>query len=272
MKFVLLITLLLIVFYFTAYKARPAKNQHGRDINPPKSGFTKEKNSLSIGTYNVQSGKDINGKRDISRSADIIKAADIVGINEVYAASWLGSKNQAQALAEHSDFGWLFAATRRRWFREHRGNALLSRFPVNNWSIEMLPDTTGKQYRNLVTAFINFNGHEVAILVTHLHTKEGREQQLACVLEKFQQHDHAVLMGDMNTAIDHPIVQSVLVEGSFIDAIASSPNDSDCENDENSRIDWILTKGFTTVSSKFEPIGISDHPYYQVELSIDAKT
>ncbi len=135
----------------------------------------------------------------------------------------------------------------------------------------MLPDATGKQYRNLVTAFVNFNGIEVAILVTHLHTKKGREQQLALVLEKFQKYDHAILMGDMNTSIDNTLIQTVLVDGSYIDAIAAISTDIDNSNEENKRIDWILTKGFTVTSGSYEPIGISDHPYYQVELSIDVE-
>lgn len=256
---------LLLVFYFAAYKARPAKNQNGLSINPPTQDFKTQKTGLLIvGTYNVQSGKSVKGRRDILRSADVIKKADIVGIQEVYAATWLGGKNQIQCLAEHNDFGWLFAATRRRWFREHRGNGLLSRFPIKKWTIEMLPDATGKQYRNLVTAFIDFNTIEVAVLVTHLHTKIGREQQMALVLEKFKHYDHAILMGDMNTTINNPAIQGLLNNVDFIDAVQTAIPGSDVDN----RIDWILTKGFHVQTGQSEPIGVSDHPYYQVELSL----
>ncbi len=267
MKIFALIILLLLIFYFSAYKARPAKDKNGQHINPPKHGYSNEKGRLIIGTYNVQSGKDNNGKRDIRRSADVIKAADIVGIQEVYAKTWLGSKNQAQALAEHSGFGWLFAATRKRWFREHRGNAFLSRLPVSKWSIEMLPDATGKQYRNLVTAITNFHGQEVAVLVTHLHTKKGREEQLAFVLEKFKSYDRAILMGDMNTPSDNAMIQALLQDSHYTDAISTAA----IEAPSHQRIDWILTKGFTIEAGQFEPIGVSDHPYYQVELSLDAQ-
>ena len=264
MKILALIIVLLLAFYFSAYKARPAKDQNGQRITPPKQGFTKKKNRLVIGTYNVQSGKDNNGKRDINRSAEIIKSADIVGIQEVYAATWLGGKSQAQALAEYSNFGWLFAATRKRWFREHRGNALLSRLPVNKWSIEMLPDLTGKQYRNLITALINFDGQEVAILVTHLHTKKGKEEQLAFVLEKFKSYERAILVGDMNTPTDNVMIQTLLQDSTYVDAIQTANIGDTTDN----RIDWILTKGFNIETGKFEPIGVSDHPYYQVELSL----
>ena len=265
MKIFFLFLLLAFAFYFIVYKARPAKNQKGDNINPPTEGFeTQIKKQLTIGTYNVQTGKDKKGQRDIFRSAEIIKNADIVGIQEVYAASWLGDKSQTQQLAEHSAFGWLFAATRLRWLREHRGNALLSRLPIKKWSVEMLPDSTGKQFRNLIIAITELEGHDIVILVTHLHTKSGREQQLNVVLEKFKQYDRVILLGDMNTNIENHLIQDFLKDEQHIDAVQIALP----KHDNNHRIDWILTKGFTIEDGHFEAIGVSDHPYYQVSLSL----
>lgn len=264
MFYVLIIVAFLISFYFIAYKARSASNQQGNKINPPKTGFAvHQSNEIVIATYNVQTGKNSKGQRDISRSAAIIQNADIVGIQEVYAATWLGGKNQAQQLAEHGDFGWLFAATRRRWLREHRGNALLSKLPIKRWAIEMLPDQTGKQFRNLTTAFMDFNGQEVAILVTHLHTKQGRTEQLQIVLEKFQQYDIAILLGDFNTNSENSLIKAFLSESKHLDAFALAMPEMDLKN----RIDWILTKGFKAQEGSYQAIGVSDHPYYQVRLS-----
>ena len=265
MFYALILIIFLISFYFIAYKARSASNQQGDKINPPKTGFVvHQSNEIVIGTYNVQTGKNSQGKRDISRSAKLIENADIVGVQEVYAATWLGGKNQAQQLAEHGSFGWLFAATRRRWLREHRGNALLSKFPVKRWSIEMLPDQTGKQFRNLATAFIDFNGQEIAILITHLHTKQGRTEQLQIVLDKFQQYDTAILLGDFNTNSENSLLKAILSESKHLDAFAVAMPEIDLKH----RIDWILTKGFNIEGGSYEPIGISDHPYYQVRLSL----
>jgi endonuclease/exonuclease/phosphatase family metal-dependent hydrolase len=262
------ITIALFVFY-VAYKARPAHNKQGKDINAPNQWQPIDgKSSLIIGTYNIQTGKDVNGKRDIKRSAELIKNADIVGIQEVYGATWLerclGKKSQTEQLAFHSDFGWLFAATRLRWFREHRGNALLSRIPVHDWSVQMLPDQTGKQYRNLITMKTYLNGKEVAILITHLHTKKGRETQFDFVLKEFQQHEHAVLLGDFNNNHQNSSLQALLKDTQYQDAIEQAlPNHQDKD-----RIDWIITKGVHASEGFFEAIGISDHPYYQVTLSI----
>ena len=38
--------------------------------------------------------------------------------------------------------------------------------------------------------------------------------------------------------------------------------------DNPDRIDWILTKGFNVHGGEFIGKGVSDHPYYQVSLSI----
>jgi len=272
----LLVLVLIIAFYFTFYKARPAKNQQGISIFAPENGFQEnKKKQLIIGTYNIQTGKDVHGNRNINRSARIIQNADIVGIQEVYAKSWLGRASQAQQLAEYSadakmNFGWLFAATRLRWMREHRGNAMLSRLPVKRWTVEMLPDQTGKQFRNLITAIIEFDGQEVAILITHLHTKRGQAKQLEIVLEKSKQYDRAILLGDFNTNSSNPLLVEFLNDSSFIDAIsiANKLHGLVPQASEDSRIDWILTKGFHVRSGSSEPIGISDHPYFEVTLSL----
>lgn len=265
MFYILTILGLLVGFYFIAYKARPAKNQQGNNINPPKSGFNDQhKTELIIGTYNIQTGKNSKGKRDIFRSASVLKNADIVGIQEVYAATWLGVKNQAEQLAQFNDFGWLFAATRHRWLREHRGNALLSKLPIKKWSVEMLPDTTGKQFRNLITASLDFNGQKITLLITHLHTKHGRTQQLQTVLEKFDHYDRVILIGDMNTDKDNDLIKTFISKSNHLDAIAVAMPELQTQE----RIDWIFTKGFKVGNGHFEPIGISDHPYYQVNLSL----
>lgn len=254
--------------FYIAYKAKPASDQSGTDINSATTPWKNPTKSFCIGTYNVQSGKDVNGKRDLKRTAQVIKNCDIVGIQEVYAKSWLGKftgkGSQAQQLAEENNMGWLFAATRRRWFREHRGNALLSRVAIKNWTVKMLPDSTGKQYRNLVTSSFNLDGTEVTLLVTHLHTKKGRQQQLEAVFNEFKRHKHAVLLGDLNTRPDNELIKVLLKNDQFNDALQTSF----AEQDHSQRIDWIITKNLKTTPADYQEIGISDHPFYSVHISL----
>jgi len=257
-----------LCLFYIAYKAKPASNQSGNSITPPSVDWHEPAESFCIGTYNIQSGKDANGKRDISRAAHVIKDCDIVGIQEVYAKSWLGhlleKGSQAQCLAEANNMGWLFAATRRRWFREHRGNALLSRITVGPWTVKMLPDNTGKQYRNLVTTSIDLDGIEVTILITHLHTKKGRQQQLESVINAFHSYEHAILLGDLNTRTDNALILELLGHSNVDDALRTSFP----EHDHQQRIDWIITKNLKTSAANYEPIGVSDHPFYSVNISL----
>lgn len=264
-----MITTLIIVvgcllLFYCAYKAKPATNQHGKQITPPEQ-WQQAGSTFTIGTYNVQSGKDINGNRDIRRATKIIQTCDMVGIQEVHAATWLGQASQAQQLAtgEGNSFGWLFAATRRRWFREHRGNAFLSSFPVKRWETRMLPDYSGKSFRNLVTLLLDINGTELAVLVTHLHTRQGREEQLKIVLEELQGYPHAVLLGDFNTRSDDPQLTALFEQTKCLDAISLTLPDYP----HHDRIDWIICKGLKVENGIFEPAGVSDHPFFQITAS-----
>jgi len=65
----LLAPLLLIAFYFVAYKSRPASDAKGNGIGQNLDSTNKVNDELIIGTYNVQSGKNSDGNRDISRDA-----------------------------------------------------------------------------------------------------------------------------------------------------------------------------------------------------------
>jgi len=151
----LIALLLLISFYFVAYKSRPAANAKGDAIGENISNTSKNNDELIIGTYNVQSGKSADGVRDINRAAEVVKNCDIVAIQEVYGKPWFGKHSQIEQLAIPNNMASLFAPTRRRWMRDHRGNGLLSKVQLTNWSYTQLPDITGKQYRNFIRTFVN---------------------------------------------------------------------------------------------------------------------
>lgn len=263
MLWIILSTILLITLFACAYKASPQGASAGEGIHPP-AKWKKPNTSFTIGTYNIQTGKSLEGKRDITKSAEVIKNTDILGLQELYAASWLGKKSHAQTLAEHGGFGWLYAATRRRWFREHRGNALLSKFEVAEWYIEPLADFSGKSFRNLITAKLIIDQQPVWVLNTHLHTKHGREVQLKTVLQRFAQYPTAILLGDFNTKTDDPQLIELLKDKNVKDAVQISLPDID----HSQRIDWILTKGFDIKQGFYQEKGVSDHPFYAVELSL----
>lgn len=270
MSATIICVLVIVCFFLIARNARPAGDQQGDHFISGKRNNLAEKKQLTVSTYNVQTGKSLTGKRNINKSAEVITNADLVGIQEVYARSWLNrigfdfgfGKAQTQALAEHSNFDWLFGATRRRWFREHRGNAVLSRLPISHWQIKMLPDYTNKSYRNMMVIHFSFAGQQCVFINTHLHTRKGREEQLAIVLEEFVKYRHVILVGDFNTQKCDLALENFLKNADAIDAIQVT---NTCLGE---RIDWILVKGFAVVDGHSLPKGISDHPYYEINLEL----
>lgn len=271
MMWIIISFILSLCLFACAYRTTPQGASAGKDIKPPVK-WKKANSTFTIGTYNVQTGKSLDGKwviskwsiskRDISKSANVVKDVDIVCLQELYAASWLGQKSHAQKIAEYGNFGWLFAATRRRWFRQHRGNGLLSKFKVAEWYIEPLADFSGKSFRNLTTAKIIINKQPVWILNVHLHTKKGHTVQLATVLQRFAQYPRAILLGDFNTKSNDEQLKQLLKDKNVKDAIKLALPDIDHQH----RIDWILTKGFDIKQGYYQEQGVSDHPYYAVEL------
>ena len=132
----------------------------------------------------------------------------------------------------------------------------------------MLHDSSGKSFRNLTVAQIKWGGQNIAFINTHLHTGSGRVRQLEEVLQEFSIHERAILVGDFNSKPDTQEIINVLNSKTsrftVVDAIASAGLALDDEN----RIDWILTKGFKVTGGETQSKGISDHPYYQVELKL----
>jgi len=267
MRLFLIILIAAAVFFAVARKPRSATDQAGNGFHAALNS-NEHKTTLTIASYNIQTGKSFAGIRDISKSAAVISHADIVGVQEVYAKGWLNrfgmGTPQSETLAKAGPFEYLFSPTRTRWFREDRGNLILSKLPAQDWKIKMLPDQSGKSYRNMTIANFLWQGQTITIINTHLHTGVGREEQLAVVLTEFEKYSRAILLGDFNTTRDSKLLQRLFEDDLVVDAVAVAG----LNHNANSRIDWILTKGFDIQSGEFLEKGVSDHPYYEVTISL----
>lgn len=253
---------LLVALAAAAYVAHPTPAASGEQINAPAVWAQPTGKHFRIATYNVHSGKGIDGERDIARAAEVLRGADVAAIQELHAATHFGRTGQAEQLARMLEMGWLFAPTRTRWFREYRGNALLTHFPVSYWYREPLVDVTGHSFRNLTTAKLELQDRHLWILFTHLHPRAARGLQLQTVLDRFSSYSPAVLLGDLNTPREDPQLARLLGEQEIVDAIRVGLDDQDPDD----RIDWIITKGLQIEASGMTDIGVSDHPYYWVEV------
>lgn len=261
------ILILIIAIFIIVRMVHPGKPQQGVGLNGSHSEII-QNDILKVATFNVQTGKSLEGIRDIQRSARVLSEVHIAGVQEVYGAGWLNKlgigSSQTSSLANPGNFAHLFAVTRYRWFREQRGNLLLSKLPVQEWRIEMLPDQSRKSPRNLTVAKLLWTGEQIVFINTHLHTGKGRELQLETVLREFDRHPRVILVGDFNSKRDTPLLSKALANPNVIDAIEHVGLDRQNKH----RIDWILTKGFNVIEGEMIAKGVSDHPFYQVSLSL----
>jgi len=216
--------------------------------------------SFTIGTFNIHRGRGIDGIRSLTRISDTICTCDVVALQEVEGYSLRNYKNQAYLLAKYGQYAVHFSPTRRQLFFPHRGNALLTRYPVSYWCTEPLSPTHGKAYRNLTMYTMQFNGHEVNIINTHLSKPTEQIAPLQRVLELFLGLERAVLVGDFNTHARHPLIQEI-INLQAADATSISTEDPN-------RVDWILVRGLEIVSARCVPASASDHPFYSAELRL----
>lgn len=214
--------------------------------------------ALRVGTYNVQSGKGRDGIRDSARAASVITAADLVGLQEISGPSHI------RQLSNITKAQGIYFPAETRWFREYRGNALLSRLPVRSWTVEPLPNPRHKGFRSLAHAEFQTSSGNFVCFVTHGSKHLDCDLLLAKILPHFLACPRAILLGDLNATRFTPSLRELLQSGKTQDALGMTLG----SNDDDGRIDWILTRGFDVLDGGFNNSEISDHPYLWVDLRL----
>lgn len=218
--------------------------------------------SVRFATFNIHGGKGRDGRRDLSRVAADLKDIDIAALQEVHNTWRTGS--QYGSLAAKLGRAVLYAPSRIRWFRRHRGNALLTIYEVGEWERLVLAVHPRQRFhfRNLTVVKMQLP-QPVRILFTHLNRQGGSEAQLDQVMTEFLVHSPAVLMGDLNMNRRHPALRAYLEHDGVIDALGETLDDDDPD-----RIDWILCRGVTPLRGGVVDSGASDHPLYWCDVEI----
>ena len=258
----LIILFILISVFLLWYGALPRRaalsSGSQQDATEQKQSATVDR--FKLATYNIHGGKGMDGLRDLARTTEVIRGAQIVALQEVR-AGWL--MDQTREMSHALGLNGLFAPTLRRWFRDRRGNGLLSAFTVGRWQSYALPNAGGYRYRIYTVAEIEIGETVLSILFTHLHTRAGRERQLRIVLDHFARLPlPSVLVGDLNSRKNDPVLLAGLPDD-VADAITAVLG-----TDDDQRVDWILTRGLDISGGGRTGAGVSDHPYYWVEVRI----
>lgn len=221
---------------------------------------------LRLATFNIHGGKGDDGVTDLSRTAALLLPFDVVGLQEIRNPA-LGDCNTTE-LGRQTGHAWLFAPSERRWWREHFGNGILSRRPVEAWERRPLVGTQNRGFRNVLVVRMSHDGQTLTILNTHIDRRRDHGPQLQAVRTMFlEAPTPVVLMGDLNTSADHPVLAELLATPGVIDA--TSPFDTRPDPHPRQRVDWILGRGITVVSGGVHDTIASDHPLVWAEITLN---
>ncbi|MEM7385705.1 MAG: endonuclease/exonuclease/phosphatase family protein [Verrucomicrobiota bacterium] len=154
-------------------------------------------------TYNIHHGEGMDQRVDLERIASVIRKfePDVVGLEEVdQATSRSGGIRQAETLSRLTGLGVVFGSSFAFEGGEY-GNALLSRWPIQDFSVAGLPSPAEEEQRSLLTADLEIGEQPVRVLVTHLNQKNGavRSAQAGFVADRLEAFPTpTILVGDLN--------------------------------------------------------------------------
>lgn len=244
---------------------------------------------IKVGTYNIQAGMDNDGEYNLNSTAEVIRESgvDIIGLNEVdvHWGDRSGFENTVKNLADELDMEYFFAPIydmdplnpgepNRQY-----GVAVLSKYPIihaENREITRLstqdPNPTPKPTPGFLQAQIHVGGEEVWFYVTHLSLEpEIREIEVHEMIDIISEHDHNILVGDMNANPDTP--ELVPLFQTFRDAWEAtndSPGYTFPAGDPIKRIDDIfMTPGVQIDSAEVIETLASDHLLVTADLTLE---
>lgn len=160
---------------------------------------------MRLVTYNVRHCRGADGRVSPGRIARVLQALDpdIVALQEVDVGQRrTGGEHQPKIIADHLRMDLIFQASLGQP-QEGYGNALLSRFPMEQVRAECLPGQAGCESRGAIWARVHAQGISVQILTTHLglHPAE-RQLQMGTLLGWLAETEcqaPRILCGDLNS-------------------------------------------------------------------------
>ena len=238
---------------------------------------------LRVMTYNIRSG---NG--NLAGTAAAIRAStpDIVGLQEVD-VHWAERSNfidQATALGQQLQMQvrfariYQFAGAQSQDSPREFGVALLSRFPIVDWSNHIITrlstqetSPTPAPLPGFLEARIDVGGTKLRVFDTHLDYRSDprvREQQVKEMLAYIgEPSSPTLLFGDLNAPPDAPEIQPLFQR--LHDAWPESAGSglTDPADEPRKRIDYVLVSHHFRVRSASVPVTMaSDHRPVVIDL------
>jgi len=178
-------------------------------------GAARAETTLRVLSYNIHHGRGTDGTVDLERIARVIRgsAADIVMLQEVDdRTARTGGVDQTAELARltglHAEFGRQIDYQGGRY-----GQALLSRTPLEEPRVHVLPGDPDRETRIAFAARTQVAGRSLMIVGTHLHHLDpaARLEQARAIEALDLGTGPAILGGDLNAAPGSEPLAALLV-------------------------------------------------------------
>jgi endonuclease/exonuclease/phosphatase family metal-dependent hydrolase len=224
---------------------------------------------LRLGVWNIHGGKGIDRHLNLDRTASFLAGFDLVGLNEVrggfpFEVPLFETGDQARLLGSRLSVDGRFLPYETRYGRPHFGNGVLCRRKLTAGIVAPLPHSRVKGHGNVSVLSLPAWSGEVRVMLTHIDHRQDRRQQLEYVINWFRGLEApCVLMGDLNTRADDPLLTPLLEDRNVVDALGELSLNADIAAN---RIDWLLARGLRVVSAGCEMTDASDHPLLWAEF------
>jgi len=236
-----------------------------------------EATKVRVLSYNIHHGEGGDARLDLNRIAAVIAGAevDVVALQEVdQSTTRTGGVDQAAELARLTGMH-VFYGKAMDYQGGAYGQALLSRWPLEDTRVHRLPNPSSREPRIAVSALVRPpQGRAFRLVGTHLDAgREDRDRwdQAGDLERLFSDDPHGtILVGDFNARPDSRVMARLWAY--WKDASVVNPELTVPAKAPTARIDYILlspAQGWRVLSTRVlpEPVA-SDHRPVRAELEL----
>jgi len=223
-----------------------------------------EKSTVTVGSYNIRHGKDIDFKQDLKGTIKVLKSlkADVIALQEVdKVCKRSGKVDQpaflGKALGMHPAFGKFMDYDGGEY-----GMAILSKYPILEIKKHVLPK--GAEPRIALEIVTEpEKGKKISFICIHFDytSEERRQPQIKALLKALENTKHPiVLIGDFNAKPESNSI--ALFKAEWTNLKKKGPNLTFPADKPRVEIDYIMTRGLDTKDTTVEVIEekkASDH-------------
>jgi endonuclease/exonuclease/phosphatase family metal-dependent hydrolase len=178
---------------------------------------------IRVMTWNIHHGEGHDGRLDLDRIAAVIRSenADLVALQEVdRGVNRTAGRDLPAELALLTGMTCVFSNNYHHGGGEY-GNAVLSRYPVTDWSNTHYTMLTPAEQRGVIRVRVAIAGRELVLFNTHFDAQRGDEERLSeagQLLDIAGRHRGGPLLicGDFNATPGSPVLAGF--EAGFDDA------------------------------------------------------